>query len=72
MLVSVWAGSECLWNGEAPELMMGVRVGDELDVPGLSKWDVKLVRVKGRRVSLVDDADGCPPEVVLRLEVEVG
>lgn len=69
MFLAVWSGTECLWRGAAPDAVMGVRPGDQLDLPGVP--DTPALTVRARHVSLA------APEVrthglMLRLEVEVG
>lgn len=71
MILTIRSGADILWKGEAPELMMGVGVGDRLDVPGDSKWDGVRATVRSRRVSLAD-YPGSLAEVTLELTVEVG
>lgn len=69
MHVAFWAGSECLWSGDVPDAVMGVRPGDGLDVPG-SDEGVRMTVVR-RHVSVA--ARGArESQLMLRLEVELG
>lgn len=75
MWLAVWSGSECLWRGAAPDAVMGVRPGDQLDLPGVE--DTPALTVVRRHVSLRgQQANGVVrvsgPDLMLRLEVEVG
>lgn len=71
MFLAVWAGSECLWNGEAPDAVMGVRPGDQVDFPGVP--DTPALTVLRRHVSLrAPELEGGVPDLMLRLEVSVG
>lgn len=70
MLLTVWAGSECLWRGEAPDSVMGVRPGDELDVPGWFPEDGRMTVLR-RHVSLAGPGER-ESQMMLRLEVSVG
>lgn len=67
--LAVWSGSECLWTGAAPDAVMGVRPGDQIDLPGVE--DTPALTVVRRHVSLAADRRGAL-RLTLRLEVEVG
>lgn len=69
MHVAVWCGTECLWEGDAPDPVMGVRPGDGLDVPG--RPDTPRMTVRRRHVSLAARGER-ESQLMLRLEVEVG
>lgn len=71
VFLAVWGGSECLWRGAAPEAVMGVRPGDQVDFPGVP--DTPALTVVGRHVSLrAPELEGALPDLMLRLEVSVG
>lgn len=69
MWLAVWSGSECLWKGEMPEAVVGVRPGDQLDLPGVP--DTPALTVVRRHVSLAAEGER-EHRLMMRLEVEVG